>query len=117
MLFRSKDVIIPSEEHLDRQEHFVEYREKAIQDAKKAEIERRMAEEEEAKKKTESEERERLRIENERFEHLLDPGFFVRRCGVLRFVVVHGLCAPLVRRDIASVDYATLRSANARALK
>lgn len=61
-----KDLIIPTEEHLERQEKFVELREKAKEDAKRAEIEKRMEEERIAEEKRLSQERERLRIENDK---------------------------------------------------
>lgn len=61
-----KDLIIPTEEHLDRQEHFVEYKKKAEDDAKKIEIERKFQEEEQKRIAIEASERERLRIENEK---------------------------------------------------
>ena len=61
-----KALIVPIEEHLDRQEHFVELDAKKKEDAHRAEVEKRMAEEEAARQKAESEKAEKLRIENEK---------------------------------------------------
>lgn len=70
-------LIQPIEEHLDRQEHFVEIREKEEADRKRKEVEARMeaerierekkeAEERAAKEQADREERRRLQEENER---------------------------------------------------
>jgi len=61
-----KALIEPIEEHLDRQEHFVELEQKKIDDARRAEIEKRMKEEDEAKARALAEETERIRLENKR---------------------------------------------------
>ena len=61
-----KDVIIPTEEHLDRQEHFVEYREKAKQDAIKLEVEARMERERIEKEKADAEALAKAQAENAR---------------------------------------------------
>jgi len=59
-------LLTPIEEHLDRQEHFVEMRRKAEHEARQREIERRMEEERIAQEKAEAAEHERIRVENER---------------------------------------------------
>ena len=61
-----KALIVPIEEYLDRQEHFVELEQNRIDDARRAEIEKRMAEEELERQRQEAEKAEKLRIENER---------------------------------------------------
>jgi hypothetical protein len=61
-----KGLIIPIEEYLYRQEHFVEYREMARQEAERLERERKEEEDRIAREKAEAEERERIRLENER---------------------------------------------------
>ena len=61
-----KDVIIPTEEHLDRQEHFVEYREKAKQDAIKLEVEARMERERIEKETADAEALAKAQAENAR---------------------------------------------------
>ena len=67
-----KDVIIPTEEHLDRQEHFVEYREKAKQDAIKLEVEARMERERIEKEKADSEALAKAQAENARLQKEAD---------------------------------------------
>lgn len=59
-----KSVIVPIEEYLEKQEKFVEIRADAEREAKRLEIERRMALEEEAERKKQAEEQERIRLEN-----------------------------------------------------
>lgn len=61
-----KDLIIPTEEHLDRQEHFVEYKKKAEDERILAEAHAKLEVERIEKEKLESEEREKLRAENEK---------------------------------------------------
>ena len=65
-----KALIIPVEEYLGKQEHFVEIRAKEAEEKKRIEIECRMEEEriarEKAEEKAEAEERERSRVDNER---------------------------------------------------
>src|SRR3990167_796976 len=61
-----KALIVPIEEYLDTQEHFVEIEAKNKEDAHRAEIERRMEEERIAKEKEDAKRSEKLRIENER---------------------------------------------------
>jgi len=61
-----KGLIIPIEEYLDKQEHFIENQEKARLEAERIERERKEEEERIAKEKAEAEERERIRLENER---------------------------------------------------
>ncbi len=65
-----KALIVPIEEYLDKQEHFVEIKEAEEKAKKQAEIERRMEEERIAKEKAEHEaslaEQKRIREENER---------------------------------------------------
>lgn len=56
-----KDVIIPTEEHLLRQERFVEMREEAKAEALRLEVEARMEQERLAKEKADAEELEKLR--------------------------------------------------------
>lgn len=61
-----KALIVPIEEYLDEQEHFAE-REQERKDAlHRAEVEKRMQEENIAKEKAAAEEREKIKIENER---------------------------------------------------
>lgn len=61
-----KGLIVPIEEYLDKQEHFVEHL-KEIEEAKiRLEIETRMEAERIAAEKAKAEEQERLRIENEK---------------------------------------------------
>jgi len=59
-----KALIIPIEEYLDQQEHYVEIKQKEEEDERRREVERRMEEERIAKEKAEAEERERIRLEN-----------------------------------------------------
>lgn len=61
-----KALIVPIEEHLDAQEHFVEIENKRKEDAHRAEIERRMAEEEADREKAAAE--EKVRLEREKAE-------------------------------------------------
>lgn len=61
-----KALIVPIEEYLDEQEHFVEREQEKKEAAMRLEIEKRMEEERIAKEKAEAEERERIRLENER---------------------------------------------------
>ena len=64
-----KALIVPIEEYLDQQEHFVEIKKKEEEEARRKEVERRMEEEriaeEKAKAKAEADERERIIKENE----------------------------------------------------
>ncbi|HDY87803.1 MAG TPA: hypothetical protein ENH82_06750 [bacterium] len=63
-----KALIVPIEEYLDKQEHFVELKEAAEEAERRVEVERRMEEEriaeEKAKVEAEAKERERIRLEN-----------------------------------------------------
>lgn len=59
-------LLSPIEDHLDRQEHFVELKQKAEREARQREIERRMMEEERLAQQAEAVERHRLQVENER---------------------------------------------------
>ena len=61
-----KALIVPIEEYLEKQEKFIEFKQEAEREAKRIEIEKRMAEEEIARAKAEAEERERIKLENER---------------------------------------------------
>lgn len=61
-----KDTIIPTEEHLLRQERFVEMKKEAEEERLRLEVEKRMEEERLKKEKEDVEEKERLRKENER---------------------------------------------------
>ncbi len=61
-----KALIVPIEEYLDKQEHFVELKAAEEEAERRREVERRMEEERIAKEKAEAEERERIRQENER---------------------------------------------------
>ena len=61
-----KGLIIPIEEYLDKQEHFVELKEKERLEAERVERERKEEEERIAQEKAEAEERERIRLDNER---------------------------------------------------
>ena len=61
-----KALIVPIEEYLDEQEHFVEIRDKKIAQQKAIEEQQRIEAEIVAKQKAEAEERERIRLENER---------------------------------------------------
>lgn len=61
-----KDALEPIESHLDRQEHFVEYREAEKEAIIQAEIEKRMEEERLAEEKRKAEELEVTRKENEK---------------------------------------------------
>ena len=60
-----KGLIIPIEEYLDTQEHFVEIREKERLEVERLAEEERLEKERIAKEKAEAEERERIRVENE----------------------------------------------------
>ena len=61
-----KALIVPIEEHLDRQEHFVELKKKAAEEQKRLEIEQKIEQERLEREQKEAEEKERLRIENEK---------------------------------------------------
>ena len=61
-----KDLIIPTEEHLDRQENFEKYKKEAEEKTIRLEVEKLMAEEAERKLKLEAEEKEKLRKENDK---------------------------------------------------
>lgn len=61
-----KALIVPIEEYLDRQEHFIELEKEKKEAAMRLEIEKRMEEERIAKERAEAEEREKMRLENER---------------------------------------------------
>lgn len=61
-----KALIVPIEEHLDRQEHFVEIREKEAAEKARIEAEKKAEEERLAKEAAERAEQERIRIENEK---------------------------------------------------
>ncbi len=61
-----KALIVPIEEYLEKQEKFVEIREAAKQEAKRLEVEARIAEEERIAQEKAAQEQERLRIENEK---------------------------------------------------
>jgi len=61
-----KGLIVPIENYLDEQEHFVEIQEQKRIEAERIEAERKAEEERKAREKAEAEERERIRIENER---------------------------------------------------
>lgn len=61
-----KALIEPIEKYLDEQEHFVEIENKKKEDAHRAEVEKRMAEEQAAEDKKKAEEAERLHLENDR---------------------------------------------------
>jgi hypothetical protein len=61
-----KALIVPIEEHLDKQEHFVENKKKEEEARIRIEVEKKMEEERIAKEKAEAEERERIRLENEK---------------------------------------------------
>lgn len=61
-----KALIVPIEEYLDQQEHFVEIQEEKKNAAVRLEIEARMKKEDEDRLAKEAEERERLRLENAR---------------------------------------------------
>lgn len=61
-----KALIVPIEQYLDRQEHFVKIQEENEREAKRIEVEKRIEEERIAKEKAEEEERERIRQENEK---------------------------------------------------
>ena len=61
-----KALIVPIEEHLERQEKFVELKKAAEDEVRRQEVERRMEEERIAAEKAAAEEQERIRKENER---------------------------------------------------
>ncbi len=61
-----KALIVPIEEYLDQQEHFVEIHQEKKEAVMRLEIEARMKKEEEDRIRKDAEERERLRIENDR---------------------------------------------------
>lgn len=61
-----KALIVPIEEYLEHQEKFVEIREEAKREAKRLEIEARIAEEERISAEQAAAEQERLRVENEK---------------------------------------------------
>lgn len=60
-----KALIEPIEEHLERQEKFIEIKQKEKDDAHRAEVERRMEEERQEEERKAAAERERIRLENE----------------------------------------------------
>lgn len=66
-----KDLIIPTELHLERQEKFVEFRDAAEKERVRLEVEKRMALEAEAKAKADAEEMARLRKEAAEHEKIL----------------------------------------------
>lgn len=61
-----KALIVPIEEYLDKQEHFVENKKKELEEAARIEAERIAEQERIAKEKADAEERERIRLENEK---------------------------------------------------
>lgn len=61
-----KNMIEPIENHLDLQEHYIEYKKKAEEERIRLEIEARLESERIAKEKADAEEKERLRIENDK---------------------------------------------------
>ena len=61
-----KSLIEPIEEYLDKQEHFVEIKQKEEQEILRIENEKKLEEERILKEKSEKEEQERIRIENEK---------------------------------------------------
>jgi hypothetical protein len=61
-----KALIVPIEEYLDKQEHFVEIEQEKKEAAIRLEIEQRIEAERVAKEKADAEEREKIRLENER---------------------------------------------------
>jgi hypothetical protein len=61
-----KALIVPIEEHLDAQEHFVERREAAKQEAIRLEVEARLKAEEEAMRKWLAAEQEQMKLDNAR---------------------------------------------------
>ena len=61
-----KALIVPIEEHLDRQERFVEIKREEKEAQLRLEIEKRIEDERIAKEKADAEEREKIRLENER---------------------------------------------------
>jgi hypothetical protein len=61
-----KALIVPIEDYLDKQEHFVEYKKKAEEEARRIEVEKRMEEERIAKEKAEEEKRKKIEAENKR---------------------------------------------------
>lgn len=61
-----KALIVPIEEYLEKQEKFVELRDKAKAEEERIALEKKAEEERIAKEKSEAEEREKIRIENEK---------------------------------------------------
>jgi len=61
-----KALIVPIEEHLEKQEKFIEFREAERVESKRLEIEKRLAEEERLAAEKAAAEQERMRIENEK---------------------------------------------------
>jgi hypothetical protein len=61
-----KMLIVPVEEYLDKQEHFIDYKIKAQLEEQRIEAEKKAEEERIAKEKADQEERERIRLENEK---------------------------------------------------
>jgi len=61
-----KALIVPIEEYLDQQEHFVERQEEAKREAIRLEVEKRIEDERIAKEKADAEALEKARLENER---------------------------------------------------
>ncbi len=58
-----KALLIPIEEHLDKQENYAKHREKEAEDKRRAEIERKMEEERLAKEQEDAKEKEKLKEE------------------------------------------------------
>jgi len=61
-----KALIVPIEEYLDEQEHFVEIKQQAEEEARRLEAEKALREKEEAERKAKEEEQKRIVAENER---------------------------------------------------
>lgn len=61
-----KALIVPIENYLDQQEHFIELKKEREEELARIESERKAEEEKIAKEKAEAEERERIRLENEK---------------------------------------------------
>jgi len=61
-----KALIVPIEEHLDAQEHFIEYKQKAEEEARRLEAEKILQEKEERERLEKEAEERRIREENER---------------------------------------------------
>jgi len=67
-----KALIVPIEEHLDRQEHYVEIKAKEAADKERARLEAEAQAKREAEEKAKREEAERMRAENERLRREAD---------------------------------------------